>query len=257
MPFLPSTSPYTEPQIPQPRPPLIESDLPLLFPLPDQEPNGLQINGSFGIQVSGEIYIPVLNLMIANQTDQPINDFQIKFNKNIYEIGPEDINPELSIPPGAFVNLALNCAIGLVPTNENHTESIQVALKSSIGVCVFESCLPLSLVLVPEGNLSRTDYIDIWHAIRNEVTENIGWSMYRDTQSITSVLERYNIFVVDDKDEDGSPCLLLAAKIGVDDTILLMKLLVSDEMKFTIRTDVMEYIQLIKGVVIAVLTQQH
>lgn len=250
LPFMPSSTPSA-------LAPFFESDLPLLFPLLDHAPNGLQINGSFGIQVSGDIYEPVLNLFIGNLTSEPINSLQIKFNKNIYQIGPQDIDPNLTIPAGGFVNVALTCGIGVVPTNEVHTESIQIALKSSVGVCVFESCLPLSLVLVPEGNLQRAEYFELWDTIQQEVSDHIGYSLYQDTQGITGVLERYNIFVVDDKDQDGSPCLLLSAKIGVDDTILLMKLILSNDCKFIIKTDVVEYIQLIKDVVIAVLTQQH
>jgi len=233
------------------------NDLPLLFPLPDQIPNGLRINGNFGIKVSGDIYIAVLNLVIANESSEPVSDFQIKFNKNIYQIGPDEMDPNLIIQPGRSSTISLNCSIGSVPTTDIHTELIQVALKSSLGFCVFESCLPLSLVLIPEGNLEFNEFMQMWNTIVNSNVEFIGHSLYQEPLAISNVLERYNIFVVNNGIEDDKVSLFISAKIGVDDTILLMQLQISNNCRLIIKSDVPEYVQLMKDVVMAVLTQQH
>jgi hypothetical protein len=66
-------------------------------------------------------------------------------------------------------------------------------------------CFPCALSH-GQGNLQRTEYFELWDTIQQEVSDHIGYSLYQDTQTITSVLERYNIFVVDDRDIDGSVC---------------------------------------------------
>lgn len=97
----------------------------------------------------------------------------------------------------------MQCVSGEVSPELLATNSVQVGLKSSLGVAIFTLPLPLSSLLVPEGQLEKGDYLQMWRDIQTEHYTDLANIFTSEVGAATSRLAQYNIFSVAQRNVDG------------------------------------------------------
>jgi hypothetical protein len=144
----------------------------------------------------------VLDLTIANKGAEPLSRFEIRFNKNSFQLnnagGAIDIGtPQLN--PGQVVNVD----VPLTPTGPAPgtpvNNKVQIAVRNSANKVAYGTVTcPLTAVLTEDGKLESRNYLDMWRTEitnENEVNETI-YGVRAGPDGLRDILQNYRIFFV-------------------------------------------------------------
>lgn len=179
--------------------------------------SGLEVKGSFQRTDEGL----TLELIFRNATNfESISDFAIKFNKNSFGLQPADAFPEFSLDSGDSRKVTLPISV-----NENNSNkapgtpiTIDCALKTSLGIFVFEIPVMLSVLLVRQSTmLNVKEMRESWKQI--DTQDNMYYNVPNLSINLTSpqkikerLLDNNIVFIEEGRNENGSPCLYFSGK---------------------------------------------
>ena len=150
---------------------------------------------------------------IQNTLSETVDDFAIKFNKNSFGLEPAESLPNISISSHASKKVAIE-----IDVNENNSNQapgmpilIDCALKTSIGIFVFQMPVMLSVLIIKSSTMVNVKEIrQLWKNIETEDTmyytvKNLSISL-TSPQSIKERLLDHNIvFIEEGRNSQGSP----------------------------------------------------
>lgn len=185
-----------------------------------EDAKGLQVDGMF---VMHEDNVK-LRIILSNHSQVTIDNFKIKFNKNLYDASL--VVTQLTIKPilpggqaKASVTLKFG-GVGRPAPNELNTD-IEFALKTSLGVAVCVCPLYFSTTFTSKGSITKDHFALEWQKITNESYYTLR-NPVRDVEQIKSRFAENNIFVVGQKTKSDKTYLYVSAKMA-DGTQILME----------------------------------
>lgn len=188
--------------------------------------SGLEVKGSFQ-RVNDKL---VLELMLKNAGSmETISEFAIKFDKNSFGLVPIDAIDDFGLESGDTRKVSL--AIDVNENNSNKAPGkpiyINCALRTSLGVFVFQIPVMMSVLLVKQSTMINVNEMrDVWKQIETEsdmycevasLSENLS-----SPQAIKErLLDNNIVFMEEGRNETGSPCLYFNARTTNNLTILI------------------------------------
>mmetsp|Transcript_18397 Transcript_18397/g.27547 ORF Transcript_18397/g.27547 Transcript_18397/m.27547 type:complete len:919 (-) Transcript_18397:104-2860(-) len=163
--------------------------------LPASKGKGVQINAGFSRR-GGSVY---LELIIKNTTSTVLDQFQVKFNKNF--IGATPAGGSISCDPvhegstgsaSHKININSSAADASKPLG-----SVQIALKTKVGVLYFTAKLGVEVLFQENGTVSPKDYMSQWKSLpSDEAKMTVASPSITSPPEIKSTLTKSNVFFV-------------------------------------------------------------
>ena len=124
-----------------------------------------------GLEVSTRMLlsdgIMIYQMQFRNHSQMPLTEFALQFNKNSHQLEPVDKRLSLgTVAPGAQQSCSVTMVSNPVYAKEGpFTSTLQVALKTQLGVLYFADELSLHVALKEGGTLDKNTYISSWKAV--------------------------------------------------------------------------------------------
>lgn len=174
----------------------------------DTENSGLDIKASFQ-RINEKL---ILEMNILNSSNKVVDDFAIKFNKNSFGLDPAESLPEIRIKPSEFKKVSLEISV-----NENNNNKapglpilIDCALKTSLGVFLFEIPVMLSVLIIKSSTMVNGNELrEQWNAIEVEdmsyVVKNLSMKLTSPQKIKERLLDHNIVFIMEGRNNDGAP----------------------------------------------------
>tara|TARA_B110000977_G_scaffold75465_1_gene101813 strand:- start:9575 stop:12316 length:2742 start_codon:yes stop_codon:yes gene_type:complete len=149
--------------------------------------DGLQISG---VVIAGPAGSPVYDLTFTNQTQTPLEGFQLQFNKNAFSLVPAQQPAVGVVAPGGSARCSLQLANTGQSSGSAASHVLQVAVKSpsqNNAVFYFSDVLPLESLLLPDAVVAADVFSQQWQWIP-EISRQIPCAM-SDVAAATSRLQ--------------------------------------------------------------------
>eukprot|EP00029_Vermamoeba_vermiformis_P013847 TRINITY_DN877_c0_g1_i2.p1 TRINITY_DN877_c0_g1~~TRINITY_DN877_c0_g1_i2.p1 ORF type:complete len:881 (+),score=403.46 TRINITY_DN877_c0_g1_i2:5113-7755(+) len=183
---------------------------------------GLEIRAAF-VRRNGEV---VLDSTLINQSQAPMSNFVLKFNKNIFNLAPAVENPQLTLMPGQSIDYSFKCNTSNVP-GAGLANYIQAGVAVNAGVRFFFN-IPLSLhvVFTESGRLDKGAYLDMWRGIVNEKTTEVQQLYTSDVHLLLQKLESFNVFFIakSKNPDNGKEYVYMSVRL-MNDLLMLVEFL--------------------------------
>lgn len=191
----------------------------------DTDESGLDIKASFQ-RINEKL---ILELNIHNTTNKAVDDFAIKFNKNSFGLEPADQIPYIKLSPNDFKKVTIEISV-----NENNNNKspgmpilIDCALKTSLGVFLFEIPVMLSVLIIKSSTMvNGKELREQWNSI--ELEDSMFYTVKSLSMSLTSpqkikerLLDHNIIFIEEGRNNDGAPCLYFTAKTTSNHVLII------------------------------------
>ena len=171
-----------------------------------------------------------------------MNEFAIKFNKNSFGLQPADQIPAFDLESDQSKKVSIeidvnennsNKAPGTSEGGGRPTIRIECALKTSIGVFVFEIPVMLSVLLVKQSTMINVNEMrDLWKQIESDnstfhTVQNLTSSLTSPKTIKERLLDNNIVFLEEGRNEKGSPCLYFSAKT-TNNLVIIIQLTFKD-----------------------------
>jgi len=164
------------------------------------------------------------------------------FNKNIWQLSPAAPLSVGVIPPGQNVETSIPLSTqgqALPPSPTSQVSNfLQVALKNNVEVFYFNAVIPPFLLLSPDSQIERKDYLEIWKSIPNEderIKEVFGINT-EDSDALLKKLQNFNLFFLAKKNLNGRDLFFMCARMLNGSRVMLEVTLNLGNVKCAIRS---------------------
>ncbi|ELR15176.1 uncharacterized protein ACA1_217590, partial [Acanthamoeba castellanii str. Neff] len=143
-----------------------------------------------------------------------MDGFMVQFNKNFYRLKPAKTLLDITaVGPGQTSDV-------LVPLSADGDEgpvspAIHVAVKNNVDVFYFLAECPLNVFFSPDGALEKSAYLAAWKDIPNESerVQQLGPLVTADSNALTDLLQRHNIFLIAKRRVNDNEVLYLSTRV--------------------------------------------
>jgi len=165
-----------------------------------------------------------LEMTLTNQGQSSLVNFLLKFNKNTFNITPENEAIPLQLMPGQSMDYSQRMTLLVPPQQSPLTNMIQAGLQHQGGRFFFNIPLPLHVVFQEEGRLDKSIYLNMWRTIPTEKSYEIKNLVSSDVNLLLQKLESYNVFfIAKSKNPDsGKEFVYLSVKL-MNDVVMLLE----------------------------------
>eukprot|EP01095_Lingulamoeba_sp_RSL-Kostka_P012820 TRINITY_DN514_c1_g1_i2.p1 TRINITY_DN514_c1_g1~~TRINITY_DN514_c1_g1_i2.p1 ORF type:complete len:220 (-),score=73.54 TRINITY_DN514_c1_g1_i2:211-870(-) len=153
----------------------------------------MKVGGGFARR-NGQIY---LDIIIQNNSQNVLTEFELQFNKNIFTICPAHPIDVASLNPGqSYTGSVLLCFDG--PAPDKITPFLHIALKNNVKVHFFRDIIPFKLLFSQDGLLEKRDFLTQWKSLpkSEEFTRNVDNIASNNVEMISKHLANHNVFTV-------------------------------------------------------------
>jgi AP-1 complex subunit beta-1 len=158
------------------------------------EGKGVQISSGF-TRINNELR---MIFTIENKTQQPLQNFAVKFNKNFYQVLPAGpIKLQNPIAPGSSAETSFPVRYEGALDTACKVNALQVAVKTDFGVVYFKDNIEPYLLFSEDGVLQGAEFIRLFKEIGDdkEVKQDFKANP-NNADAIRAKLVDYNVFFV-------------------------------------------------------------
>jgi len=186
---------------------------PIVLPEDNKNCPGVQIR-ALAQRQDGQIR---LRCHIVNKTGTQLNTFLLKFNKNALGYAPiGSLQVSGGVPSGGQNEGWCAIGFGGAVDPASAVDSVQVALKTELGVCYFVAPMPVSLVFEDNARLGQKEFIDTWKQMDHEEKADLRWrrGTTPSADAVNRKLEANRVYLVAKRTVQGKgDCLYSSVRI--------------------------------------------
>jgi len=187
-----------------------------------QQGKGMEIKGHL-VRRNGE---SVYDLVISNQSAQPLSGFAIQFNKNLFSILPGTV-PAITVNPGQSVPTSFAVKFGDASQAQAagpNASQLQIALKNNVGVHYFSDNITLHSVFVESVPVEQGPFLQEWKSLESVETVTFPKGVSGDhVDDKAQRLRAANVFqVARRRNEQGFEELYTVSRCGNGSSVLCM-----------------------------------
>lgn len=162
-----------------------------------------------------------MKLLVSNTLLTQVGDFAIQFNKNSFGITPATPLqcPALGPNQSETTVLPLNTngqVQKMAPLN-----TLQVAIKTSNGVCYWAAPMPIHIFFVMDGKMESSLFVNTWKEIPQTNEKSYDISGWNNTDLMSQKLLANNIFMITSRNIDGQEMVYFSMKLTNQLSILV------------------------------------
>jgi len=200
--------------------------------------------------------VPQIDFLFENNTGHPLSQFAIKFNVNYLGLAPD-----APLKPGTINNGAsARCSLPLSDSAkaEGAPAPVQMAVKTELGVFVFQDKVPAYCLFADSGTLPRQTFLSMWSAIpdTNEVVAQVPARTTRDVEAVKSRMGSGNVFFVASPKNTVDPTVYCSLSLKGVPFLVEIKLLAGTAANIAVRSENPTLSAVVLGSVVDLITSQ-